>query len=194
MDRIKTAYEMALERFKQREEVPQAEMDRMEYEPAGKTIAAFFLREKNYDIMGELSKYPKQFQGYVLVGIEKTLLNNLLLPKDKKTIDENLRAMQGLLLIKKDKGSVKELLGQLEKLFKYYEQVYAQTYSQFKQQFAEQLSPSIKAMEKKTGQKIKADPEKQPGFREEWNKVVGHLNAQYEQVLDEQKEKLRNIK
>ena len=194
MDRIKSAYEMALERFKQRNEVPKAEMDRMEYEPVGKTAAAIFLREKDYDMMTEVGKYPHEFQGYVLEGVQKTLLSNLLPPKDKDTLEDNLRAMQGLILIKKDKGGVKKILSQLENLFKYYEQALAQTYNQFKYQFAEKLSPSIRAAEKRTGQKIKLDPEKQPGFREEWDKVVGRLNYQYEQVLEEQKEKLRNLK
>jgi len=194
LDRIKSAYEMALERFQQRKEVPQAEMDRMEYEPIGKTAAAIFLREKDYDLTAEAAKYPQQFQGYVLEGIQKTLLSNLLPPLDKETLESNRRAMQGLLLIKTDKDAVKEVLVQLENLFKYYEQALAQAYVQFKQRFTEKLSPSIRSMEKRTGQKVKLDPEKQPGFREEWNKVVGHLNAQYEQVLDEQKEKLRNIK
>jgi hypothetical protein len=185
---------MALERFKQRDEVPKAEMDRMEYEPVGKTAAAIFLREKDYDMMAEVGKYPHEFKGYIFEGIQKTLLSNLLPPKDKDTLEDNLKAMQGLLLIKKDKRGVKEILSQLENLFKYYEQALAQTYSQFKHQFAEKLSPSIRAMEKRTGQKIKLDPEKQPGFGEEWNRVVGHLNYQYEQVLEEQKEKLRNLK
>ncbi|MDD4238846.1 MAG: hypothetical protein PHT62_09885 [Desulfotomaculaceae bacterium] len=194
MDRIKSAYEMALERFKQRKEVPQAEMDRIEYEPVGKTAAVIFLREKDYELTAEVMKYPQQFQGYVLEGIQKTLLSNLLPPLDKETLESNLRAMQGILLVKKDKAAVQEVLGQLENLFKYYEQALAQTYSQFKQQFTEKLSPSIRAMEKRTGKKVNIDPEKQPGFMDEWNKVVGHLNAQYEQVLDEQKEKLRNIK
>lgn len=193
MDRIKSAYEMALERFQQRKEVPPAEMDRMEYEPAGKIAAAVFLREKDYDLSAEAAKYPQQFQGYVLEGIQKTLLSNLLPPLDKETLESNLRAMRGILLIKKDQAAVKEVIGQLENLFKYYEQALAQTYSQFKQQFTEKLSPSIRAMEKRTGQKFKIDPEKQPGFREEWNKVLGHLNSQYEQVLNEQKDKLRNI-
>ncbi|HBC95147.1 MAG TPA: hypothetical protein DCZ10_20205 [Pelotomaculum sp.] len=194
LDRIKSAYEMALERFKQRKEVPQAEMDRMEYEPLGKSIAAIFLREKDFDMMVEVAKYPQQFQGYVLEGIQKTFLSNLLPPIDKNTLEANLRAMEGLLLLKKDKGAVKEVLDQLKNLFQYYEQALNQTYSQFKQQFAEKLSPSIRAIENRTGQKFKIDPEKQPGFRDEWNKVVSRLSLQYEQVLDEQKEKLRNIK
>jgi hypothetical protein len=194
LDRIKSAYEVALERVEQRKEVPQAEMDRMEYEPVGQTIAAFFLRDKDYNLLAEIEKYPQQYRGYILDGIQKTLFSNILPPKDKNTLESNLKAMQGLLLIKKDKSAVEEILSQLENLFRYYEQALNQTYNQFKQRFEEKLGPTIRSIEKRTGQKFKIDPEKQPGFREEWSKVLGHLNYQYEMVLDEQKDKLRNIK
>lgn len=194
MDRIKSAYEVALERLKQRKEVPQAEMDRLEYEPVGKNIAAVFLREKDYDLLAEIEKYPGQYQGYIYEGIQKTLFSNILPPTDQGILESNMRSLQGILLIKKDKDAVEEILSLLEKLFRYYEQAFNQTYAQFKQRFAEKLEPSIRSVEKRTGQKFKIDPEKQPGFREEWNKVLGQLNVQYEQVLDEQKEKLRNIK
>lgn len=194
MDRIKSSYEVALERFKQRGQVPQEEMDRLEYEPVGKTIAAVFLRDKDYDLLAELDKYPGQFHGYIYEGMQNTLFSNILPPIDKDTLESNLRSMQGILLIKKDKSTVEEVLGLLENLFRYYEQAYNQTYAQFKQRFTEKLEPSIRSMEQRTGQKFKVDPEKQPGFREEWNKVLGQLNAQFDQVLEEQKEKLRNIK
>lgn len=194
MDRIKSSYEVALERFKQRRQVPQEEMDRLEYEPVGKTIAAVFLRGKDYDLLAELDKYPGQFHGYIYEGMQNTLFSNILPPIDQDTLESNLRSMQGILLIKKDKSTVEEILGLLENLFRYYEQAYNQTYAQFKQRFAEKLEPSIRSMEQRTGQKFKVDPEKQPGFREEWNKVLGQLNAQFDQVLEEQKEKLRNIK
>jgi hypothetical protein len=91
---------MAIERFQLRKEVPQEEMDRMKYEPVGKTAAAIFLGEKDYDLMVEAAKCPQQFLGYVHEGIQKTLLSNLLPPLDKETLESNLRAMQGLLLIK----------------------------------------------------------------------------------------------
>jgi len=193
LERIKSAYEVALERIKQRKEVPQAEIDRMDYEPVGKTIAAAFLREKDYDLLAEIKRYPQQYREYIIEGVQQTLFNNILPPKDKNTLEANLKAMQGIVLIKKNKKAVEEILGQLENLFKYYEQALEHTYSAFKQRYLEKLGPTIRAVEKRTGQKFNIDPEKQPGFREEWNKVLVQLNSQYENVLDDQKEKLRNI-
>ncbi|MDD4767610.1 MAG: hypothetical protein PHF87_08575 [Desulfotomaculaceae bacterium] len=52
----------------------------------------------------------------------------------------------------------------------------------------------MKSLEEKAGVKIKLDPEKQPGFREEWTRAVSSINTQYNQILTEQKEKLKNIR
>ena len=52
----------------------------------------------------------------------------------------------------------------------------------------------MKSLEEKVGVKLKIDPEKQPGFREEWTRAISSINTQYNQVLAEQKEKIRNIR
>lgn len=190
MDKIKSAYEMALERIKQRKEVPQSEIDRMEHMPVGKALAANFLREKGYDLLAEFAKYPENIKEYLIEGAQETFLNNISLPADKSTLETNKRAMEGLYQIKKNKRAVGEVFSQLEYLFQYYEQSLAQTYSQFKETFAAKISA---ALEKRIGTRLKIDPEKQPGFREEWMKYLSRLNSQYEGILAEQKEKLRKI-
>ncbi len=193
MSKIKTAYEMALERFKAREEVPQAEIDRMEYIPVGKGLAANFLKEANYDLTSEINKYPAAFKEYLIEGAQETLLNNISLPAEEETIKTNRKSMQGLLEIKRNKQAINAVYSQMEHLFQYYTQTLAQTYRQFKESFTAKINDTVKMMEQRTGTKVKADPEKQPGFREEWMKHLGRLNNQYETALAEHKEKLRRI-
>ncbi|BAF59554.1 MAG: hypothetical protein HPY89_08375 [Pelotomaculum sp.] len=194
MDKIKSAYEMALQRFNQRKEVPQSEIERMEYEPAGKALAARFLREKDFDLLAEIGKYPENVRQYVIEGAQETFLNNIYLPVDRLSLESSQKAMKGLSLLKKDRQSLEKAYSQLKYLFQYYEQALAQTYSQFKEGFAAKINATVKSLERRTGTKLKADPEKQPGFREEWSKVLSMLNSQYEVPLKEQKERLRNIK
>ncbi|OPY57036.1 MAG: hypothetical protein A4E55_01852 [Pelotomaculum sp. PtaU1.Bin035] len=193
MDRIKSAYEMAMERFKQRKEVPQAEIDRLKYVPVGSAMAANYLRERDYDIFVEIGKYPEEVKGYIGEGIQETLLNNILPPAAKSTQETNIRAMEGLFLMKKDKQAVGEVFSQMNNLFNYYEKASAQVYEQFKENFAAKISATVKSLKNRAGGRIKVDPEKQPGFREEWIKALGHFNSQYAAVLKEQKDKLRKI-
>jgi len=193
LNKIRSAYEMALERFKERQEVPQAEIERMEYLPVGKGLAAKFLREGNYDITAEINKYPINFKDYLIEGAQETFLNNISLPVEEATIETNKKSMQGLLKIKKDKHAINDIYSQIDHLFQYYTQTLAQTYRQFKDSFAAKINETVKLVEQRTGTKVKVDPEKQPGFREEWMKYLGRLNNEYEEVLAEHKKKLRNI-
>ncbi|OPZ73607.1 MAG: hypothetical protein BWY80_00907 [Firmicutes bacterium ADurb.Bin456] len=193
MDRIKSAYEMAMERFSKRKEVPRWEIDRMEYEPAGNRAAAVFLEDREYNLKAEIERHPQSTRGYVADGVEKTLLHNIMLPADQDTWEVNKRAMEGLLAVKKNKKTVEKLFGQLEHLFSYYEQALAQTYSQFKEHFSEKINAQVKLMEKRSGTKLNVNPEIQPGFQEEWLKIRGQLNDHYEKVLKELKGKLHQI-
>ncbi|RJQ24640.1 MAG: hypothetical protein C4589_12630 [Peptococcaceae bacterium] len=193
MEKIKTAYEKAMERFQQKEVSP-AELDRLEYLPKGKALAAAFLNEKNLDLAAELAKYPAQFRPYVLEGARETFLQNILLPSDETIGRNNKRALEGIFLLKQDKHALGEISSQMEHLFEYYRQALAQAATNYKESFTARMGAAQKALEKRAGRKVKINPEKHPGYREGWLKMVGRLNAQYESALNEQKQKLREVK
>jgi hypothetical protein len=193
LDRIKSAYEMAMERFKQRKEIPQCEIDRMELVPVGQALAAKYLKEKDFDFLSEAGKHPEDMRNYIIEGAQETFISNILMPADKAALEANKKAMDGLLLIKRNKNGIKEALSQLENLFQYYEKTMEQALGQFKERYAVKMNASLKAMEKRAGKKINVDPEKQPGFREEWMRAVSGINNQYEQLLKEQKDKIRAL-
>lgn len=194
MDRIRSAYEMAMERFKERKEVPPEEIEKMEYIPMGKAFAARFLWEKDFDFLQDINKYPDKIKSYLLDGAQETFLSNIQMPIDEATLKTTKKALEGMFIIKMNKDVLKEISGQMEHLFDYYEKTIEQAYGQFKDSFSAKMSASMKSIEQKVGGKVKIDPEKYPGFREEWMRAVSNLNDQYNNLLTEQKEKMRNIK
>jgi hypothetical protein len=194
LDRIKSAYEMAMERFKGRKEVPPEEIEKMEYATIGKTLAAKFLWEKDFDFLKEISKQPDKIKGYILTGAQEVFLSNIQMPVDESTAATTKKALEGVFIIKSNKDALKEISGQVEHLFNYYEKTIEQAFGQFKDSFSAKVSASMKSIEQKVGGKIKFDPEKHPGFREEWLRAVSNLNDQYNNLLTEQKEKIKNIK
>ncbi|MFX4260717.1 DUF6657 family protein [Pelotomaculum propionicicum] len=194
MDRIKSAYEMAMERFQQRKEVPPEEIEKMEHIPVGKAMAARYLNEKDFDFLSEMNKYPDKIKGYMAEGALETFLSNIQLPVDRAAFDTTKKALEGITLLKVNKDALREVYGQIEHLFNYYEKTLEQAFGQFKERFSAKMASSMQSIEKKMGAKIKVDPEKQPGFREEWSRVVNSFNAQYNQVLAEQKEKLKKVR
>jgi hypothetical protein len=194
LDRIKSAYEKAMERLQQRKEVPPEEIEKMEHITAGKVLAAKYLNEKGLDFLSEMNKYPDKIKGYMAEGAQETFLSNIQLPVDRATLETTKKALEGITLLKENKNALREVSGQIEYLFNYYEKTVEQAYGQFKEMFSARIAATMKSLEKKVGAKIKVDPEKQPGFREEWMRTVSNLNAQYNQVLAEQKEKLKKVR
>jgi len=193
LDKIKSAYEIAMERVKKIKDIPQDEIDKMEYIPKGKSIGALFLRDKNLDLLSEINKYPEKYREYIIEGIQESLLQNIHLPFDKSISEFNERVKEGLFLIKKNKSALKEVFKQLDHFFRYYEQTISQAYLQFKESFSSQLKESVKALEKRLGTRVKIDPEKQPGFYEEWLRFASQVNSQYETILQEQKNYIKQI-
>lgn len=193
MDRIRSAYEMALERLKERREVLQAEIDRMEHITSGKIMAATFLRESNYQLLLEIEKTPPEIRGPVLEGIQETFMNNIFLPVDQSAKDLSKKALEGIALTKKDKQALSEVYGNLEHLYHYYEQSCSQAYEQLKESFSARKGPNARNMDRMSRSRAGADPGKQPAFHEEWSKMQALINSKYEAVLMEQKGKLRLI-
>lgn len=192
MDKIKSAYEKALERVRAMN-LDQVDLSGVEFEPKGSQAAARFLREKNFDLLGELNRYPEDVRGYVKKGMEETLLQNIQLPADENTRETNRRAMEGLLALKKNKSALKQVFSELEYLFNYYARAFEHTYANLKESFAARLEQAQEALQRQLGVKVRVDVERHPAFLEEWLRVQGELNGQYEAILAEQKGKIRSI-
>lgn len=192
MGKIKTAYEKALERISEMN-LADVDVSSVEYIPKGGAAAAQFLWDRDLDLPAELEKYSEDVRGYVREGMEDALLRNIQLPKDETAQDSNRRAMDGLLAIKKDKSALKQIFSELEYLFNYYSQAIEHTYANLKDSFAQRITQAQQALERQLGTKIRVDVERHPGFFEEWLRIQGQLDAQYEPALAEQKEKIRRL-
>lgn len=192
MGKIKTAYEKALERISEMN-LAGVDVSSVEYIPKGSAAAGQFLRDKDFDLVTELKKYSEDVRGYVQEGIQEALLRNIQLPKDEQAQDTNRRAMDGLLAIKKDKSVLKQIFSELEYLFNYYMQAVEHTYANLKESFTARIAPTQQALERQLGTKVRVDVEGHPGFLEEWRRAQRQLDAQYEPVLAEQKEKIRRL-
>ena len=193
MDKIKSAYEMAMERFQQRDEVPQVEIDRMDSIPVGKAMAAAYLRESYYDLTAEIGKQPADKRKFIIEGIQDTFINNIQLPVDKYITETNQKVMSGFLLITEHKEAVKAVFEQFSQLFDYYEQVSNQAYEQIKEAYRAKVMESARNIGNGSITMESIDPERYSGFREEWLRARSRLNDQYQGHLKERKDALRRI-
>lgn len=195
MGDIKSAFEKAMEKAAQIEAASPEELKRMEYVPKGNALAARYLKEENFDLESELTKLKGAgIRKDVVDGVEEIFLRNISLPKSSSLKRTTTRAMQGLQLIKQNKKALSAIFATLNQLFIYYEQARLQANAQLKQAFEGRLGQATKEMEKQMlGQKLKIDVERQPEFQQEWLRMQGDLDRQYERVLDEQKVKIEEM-
>lgn len=189
-ERIKTALEKALERAAQLS-VSDADLARLAQEDTGRALAGRFLQDPAVDLRRELESQAPDARRGIAAGAEEIFLQNIVLPVDERTVQTNRRAMEGLASIKQNPEAVRAIFSELGYLFDYYNQAYRHTYTNLKEHFEQRLGATRQMLEQQTGMRINV--ERLPEFREEWMRALGALNAQYERLLNQQKERLKAI-
>ena len=192
---IKSAREIAQEKIDAIGEATAEERLRWKYIPQGEAMAAEYLEGK-LELVEELSKQEKKAQAYIVKGIEKALLANIGLPKDKRVETRNEKVMGALMQIKKDKKAAGAALENITHVFGHYngqgEQQRQQAYQSLKHDFSSRLQ---RAVEQQTGTAAGLDinVESLPQFKEEWQRMLAHLDARYLKLLEESRQQFSKI-
>lgn len=192
MEKIKSAYEKALERVEKITVLPE-QLEAMEYAPKGSQAASQYMQDKSFALEEELKKYGEKIQKHLRAGAEETFLSNIRLPENEAAKENNQRAFEGILALKKNKKVVSQVFGEIEHLFTYYAKAINQNYQNLKANMNKHFAVTQQALERQLGTKVKLEVEKQPEFLQEWRKIQFQINAQYENHLKEHKEKIRQI-
>lgn len=188
--KIKTALEKALERAAAMPEVSDSQLLEMEYFPKGQAMAGKYLHE---GVDMALSTIEQENLPYVQQGIADTLLKNFNLPSDEATLETSKRALQGFYYIKTDHLGLDHIIGEVEQLFMYYQQMVEQAKASVKAQLMQKFHAAQQQLAEQYGGQIDIDIERQPEFYSELSKVLGQLNKRFEGAMQEAKEKLKNL-
>ena len=189
---IKSAYEIAMEKIKDIESATPEERLKWKFVPKGEELAGKYMKD-DANLMTELSKYNDEERKYVVQGVSAILIRNIDLPKNDAIKKHNLKAMDGIKLIKKDKTGVDNVFSKIRYIFNHYaEQGEAQkkaAYEQVKEEFAMKLQQALQ-QQGAAARVNNIDIERQPQFQEEWRKMLMRLDAQYLQHLNEYRHEL----
>lgn len=190
-DRIKSAFEKAMERAGQVKEMSDSELARVENIPRGRMMAARFLKEKDYDLAADLAGQDPAVRPFLGEGARETFLLNIVLPLTDQEREANRRAMRGLTLTGGDRKVLGEALGEMEYLFDYYGKVLDSTYQRLKAGFGQRVDKARKKAEARLGHSVAIDVERQSAFIEEWGRTRAQITAQFEEKLNELKKMIR---
>ncbi|MFC2052118.1 hypothetical protein ACFLT4_05255 [Chloroflexota bacterium] len=195
MSDIKSAREIAMEKVEKLGDLTEEERLRWKYVPQGEELAAKYLKG-DCKLVAELGKYQENFKKYVTRGAAEVLIRNIDLPKNDAAKRSNKIAMDGLKVLKSDKGALENIYSQIRYLFNHYaeqgEQQKKQAYESLKTEFEAKIQ---QALQQQPGsfEGMKIDVEKQPQFQQEWHKVQTQLDSQYFKLLGEYKQGLSGI-
>lgn len=191
MAEIKSALEKAMERAEKIGRATEEEMKGNTYLEGGKRLAARYLQEEDMELMKILQQEPSEAQPYFLKGLEETFLRNIVLPRDEDLEKTTQKALQAILILKRNASPARKLAAQIEELFRQYKRTTAEARAQLKARFAAKLGGLQKQIQQQLHAKVSIDVEQQPQFQEEWLQITAEMNAQFNRFLEQQKDLLK---
>jgi len=191
MDKIKSAWEIALEKTKDIE-ADRAALKEQEYLILGKKIISQFLDNPDrINIVKQLMKIEKKAQPKVKQGVLKTLLNNLHLSNNDSIIERNNRVKQAFLTLLPSSNKINFILEQIELFFKKYREDRSSIEENLREQYKPKLRQKEEAISKQLGSEIKLDPAADPEFATLLKKNFSLLEERYDSLLKQVKDELK---
>jgi hypothetical protein len=196
MGDIKTAAQIAAEKLARMTAPTEEEKLKWKYGPEGEKLAAQYLKE-DINLIEAIKKLEDKPRKLVTAIVNEILLKNISLPHNETVRKTDKKAMDGLKMLKNNKGAVDKVFQRLQHVLDHYvsegAQQKKQAYDQLKQQFEAQLQQMVRQQTGTASGRVKIDVEKQPQFQEEWARLQSQLEGQYVQLLDEYKTELAAI-
>jgi hypothetical protein len=193
MDKIKSAWEIALEKTKNVKADPRALKEQQYLEQGKKYISAYLENPQSEDLKARLKAIEKEYETLVKRGMLDTLLSNLNLPLTDYTEQRNAGVRRALTLIFPDSKKVEMVFGQLEQFFGRYKEDRENIQEQVKARYMPKLRAKAEAIARQLGTQVELDPFTDPEFNALLNKNLAQFDEKYNTVLGQAKEELRHL-
>jgi Family of unknown function (DUF6657) len=187
MAEIKSTMEKVLERAAQMAAAAGDGANTEDLDRLGMRMAAEYLSKSEENLLKTLQKQPAENQMAIRAGMARTLLRNIVLPRDKDLVETGTKALQGLVELGQSSRDISSICSEIQKILG--------QYNQHKEQLKQQLDQAIRAqLEQKMGNRgeklsgqVSINPAMHPQYQEEWARMQSDLNNQYNQALDQRK-------
>ena len=156
----------------------------------GMRIAASYVNGENVDLMAALKEQQPKDQMAVRSGMVKTLLRNIMLPRDGAVAESALQGLRGIQLLSGNTSDIASLCEELSQILDQYEQHKEQVKQQLDQAILSQLKQKLMAQGQNIDDEL-LNPAMHPQYREELNRTLSDLNGQYNEALEQRREIIR---
>jgi hypothetical protein len=194
MGEMKSAWEKAMEKAEALGKPSEEELRKLEFIPAGNTLAAKYLQAGTFNLEIELAKYKDiGAKPFIMQGAQEIFIRNISLPHDEHDKNMLQKAMTGIKVLKENKKQVDVVIEQINTLVTYYEQARQQAFLQFKKNFEGKIQEMGQSFQQRAKKGVSLEAQIQLQFQEEWRRASSELDTQYEKALEEQRQKIVKI-
>lgn len=189
MAEIKSAIELALEKAERYGKASKEELAASKYQEQGRQLAVQYLKGEG-DLEAGVQGLSPEAQPAARAAAKEVFLRNIGLPRNGDPESRLERALAGMLLVAGDRKAMARHQEELGQLLQQFLQFRTKALQQLKARFTAALPQMERAMEAKTGQKMRLEAEHLPQFQEEWRRFLGQLQDQFEPMLEQLKGKM----
>jgi len=192
MAEIKSTMELVLERAARMGTASSDDIAKEEAKKEGMRLAAAYLDGKGEPLDQALAKQPPERQEAVRAGMVEGLLRNLFLPRDEEALKRTEQAARGLIDLAGGAGDIVTMCQELQHVIGQYQQHREQLKSQLEEQLRAQIEQAL-AAQQMGGQAdgLGLEASVQAKIQEEWARLEGELDSQYNQALEQYKDQIR---
>jgi hypothetical protein len=154
----------------------------------GMRLAAAYLNGDGTNLLEQLKSKAPEEQMAVRGGMARTLLRNIVLPRDDQISEQSLHSLVGLQELSGNSSDIATLCSELKQILEQYGQHREQVKQQFDESILNQLKMQLQQQGMTVSDEMALNPTMHPQYQEEWTRASGELNSQYNDALDQRKE------
>ncbi|MHB8810834.1 MAG: hypothetical protein ACYC9M_12610 [Desulfobulbaceae bacterium] len=187
---IKSTMDLVMERAARIGKASREELQQDEAKKKGMQLAVDFLEDRIGGLFDAIADFEPAMQVIVRSGAAENLLRNIFLPRDETQRARIDKAIRGIIDLSKNAGDVLSICREVQNILAGYTQHVEELRRQLEEQIRMQYEHLLAQQKGMPREKMKFDPTLQPKFKEEWSRIEGELNSQYNKALQQLKTEL----
>ncbi len=160
-------------------------------ERRGMRTAASLLNGEAIDLLNYINEQPQKEQMDVRRGMMRTLLRNIVLPREDAISENSLASLSAIQVLSGKSAEISSICNELQQILEQYGQHREQVKQQLDSAIRSQLKQKLLQQGKSIDDEMSINPAMHPQYQEELTRMSGELNEQYNEAIEQRREAIR---
>ncbi len=160
-------------------------------ERRGMRTAASLLNGESIDLVSYLKEQPSEDQMGVRSGMVRTLLRNIVLPREDSISESSLASLTAIQTLSGNSAEISTICNELEQILNQYGQHREQVKQQLDEAIRNQLKQKLLEEGQSVDDEMSINPAMHPQYQEEFTRMSADLNEQYNQAIEQRRDAIK---